>query len=165
MILSEEIKQAIIDEYNAFSKYQYAGKTLEERRKKDQFYTPASITIKMIEKFDCDDLSEKKILDPTCGSGNLLAACIIAGAKPENVYGNEYDVDMVNACKNRLNSLCDQLQLSRVPEKNIHQGNALQKLCTSDFSDNYLTQYRADKIDDLKYAQHSLIVEELEELW
>lgn len=61
--------------------------------------------------------------------------------------------------------MCDQLGIERVPKKNIHQGNALQKLCLSDFSDNYLKQYRVDKIDDLKYAQTSLIVEELEELW
>lgn len=165
MILSEEIKQAITEEYNAFAKYQYAGKTLEERRTKDQFYTPPTLTIAMIEKFDCEDLSDKKILDPTCGSGNLLAACIIAGANPKNVYGNEYDGVIVDACRKRLNSLCDQLGIERVPKKNIHQGNALQKLCLSDFSDNYLKQYRVDKIDDLKYAQTSLIVEELEELW
>ena len=122
MILSEEIKRAITEEYNAFAKYQYAGKTLEERRTKDQFYTPPTLTIAMIEKFDCEDLSDKKTLGPTCGSGNLLAACIIAGANPEMIYGNEFDSSFVKLCQERLGKL-------GVPFYHIHQGDALKKEC------------------------------------
>lgn len=129
MIISEEIKQKIKDEYNSFKDKQYAGKSLEERKKKDQFFTPASISISMIEGFKCKSFKDKIILDPCCGSGNLLAACIIAGADPKNIYGNGYDPDMVILCKERLNNLCDSLHLSRVPEENIHQGDALKDDC------------------------------------
>ena len=93
MKLSEEIKQKIKDEYNSFKDAQYAGKTLEERRELDAFFTPPDITIKMIEGFE--SIKDKTILDPTCGTGNLLAACVIAGANPEMVYGNEFDSSFV----------------------------------------------------------------------
>ncbi len=42
----------------------------------------------MIEKFE--DL-EGNILDPTAGSGNLIAGCILAGADPHQCYANELD--------------------------------------------------------------------------
>lgn len=129
MKLSEEIKNKIIEEYNSFKDRQYAGKSLEERKKKDQFFTPASISISMIEGFKCESFEGKTILDPCCGSGNLLAACIIAGADPKNIYGNEYDLDMVRLCRERLNALCDNLHLDRVPKENIHQGDALKDDC------------------------------------
>ena len=51
MKLTEEIKQAIIEEYNAFKERMYAGKTKEERRELDQFFTPPELTIALIEKF------------------------------------------------------------------------------------------------------------------
>ena len=120
MIISEEIKQKIKDEYNSFKDTQYAGKTLEERRELNAFFTPPELTIKMIEKFDT--LENKTILDPTCGSGNLLAACIIAGANPKLVYGNEFDPTFVKICQERLGKL-------GVPYYHIHQGDALKKEC------------------------------------
>lgn len=129
MKLSEEVKNKIKEEYNNFKDRQYAGKSLEERKKKDQFFTPAVISIQMIEGFDCDSLKDKTILDPCCGSGNLLAACIIAGAQPKNIYGNEYDQDMLDLCRQRLDSLCTQLNLPLVPKQNLHQGDAIKDDC------------------------------------
>ena len=120
MIISEEIKQKIKNEYNIFKNIQYAGKTLEERRELDAFFTPPELTIKMIEKFE--SIENKTILDPTCGTGNLLAACIIAGANPEMVYGNEFDPIFVKLCQERLGKL-------GVPPHHIHQGDALKKEC------------------------------------
>lgn len=120
MTISEETKQKIKDEYNSFKDIQYAGKTLEERRELDAFFTPPELTIKMIEKFE--SIENKTILDPTCGTGNLLAACIIAGANPEMVYGNEFDPSFVKLCQERLGKL-------GVPYYHIHQGDALKKEC------------------------------------
>ena len=103
MILSDEIKEKIKCEYENWFNEQYGSKTLEERRKLGAFFTPPELTIKMIEKFET--IENKTILDPTCGTGNLLAACIIAGANPTLVYGNEYDPTFVDLCKKRLVNL------------------------------------------------------------
>ena len=114
MILTEETKQAIIDE---FSKQLPNENDAAIKKKLGQFFTPPSLTIKMIEKFD--DL-EGTILDPCGGSGNLLAACIIAGADPTKIYYNEFDPLVFEIGKKRLMAL-------GVPEKNCHIGNALEE--------------------------------------
>ena len=66
MILTEEQKQAITNEYNKFVEVQYAGKTKKERQELGAFFTPPQLTIRMIEKFTN---LEGTILDPTCGAG------------------------------------------------------------------------------------------------
>lgn len=115
MNLTNETKQRIINEYNEWFNQQYGDKSLEERKKLDAFFTPPELTIMMIEQFD--SIENKTILDPTCGSGNLLAGCIIAGADPKLTYGIELDNELLTVCKNRLTKL-------GVPEENIHQGDA-----------------------------------------
>ena len=40
MLISNELKQQIIDEYNNFKADMYGGKTLEQRRELDAFFTP-----------------------------------------------------------------------------------------------------------------------------
>ena len=52
-----------------------------------------------------------------CGSGNLLAACAIAGARPTNLYGNEIDPEILEICRSRLKKL-------DIPESHIKQGDA-----------------------------------------
>lgn len=116
MILSEEVKNKIKREYEEWFNTQYGDKSLDERRKLGAFFTPPELTIKMIEKLE--SFENKTILDPTCGTGNLLAACVIAGADPKLVFGNECDAEFTRLCKERLSKL-------GVPEENIHQGNAL----------------------------------------
>jgi SAM-dependent methyltransferase len=155
MLLNNEIKSAIYAEYNSFKNEMYAGKSLEERKQLDQFFTPPELTIQMIEKFDCDTLNNKRILDPTSGSGNLLAACLIAGADADKVFGNDYDADMVNICRKRLSKLCKQLNKKGFKDWQIHQGNALQRLCLIDFSPDYEKNYQIKYIDDLDYAQNN----------
>lgn len=136
MTISEETKQKIKDEYNSFKDIQYAGKTLEERKELDAFFTPPELTIKMIEKFE--SIENKTILDPTCGTGNLLAACIIAGANPEMIYGNEFDPSFVKLCQERLGKL-------GVPYYHIHQGDALKKECLD--IENFNPDWKYQKIE------------------
>ena len=70
----------------------------------------------MLEKFE--SLEDKDILDPTVGSGGLLAAAIIAGADPKRCYGIELDNEVLEIAKKRLGKL-------GVPSSNLILGNAL----------------------------------------
>lgn len=150
MILSSETKQAIKKEYEDFKESMYAGKSKEERDELAQFFTPPEISIKLIEELS--DLSGN-ILDPTCGSGNLLAAALIAGADSQCIFGNDYDKTMVDECRKRLNNICKQLGKPELKHYQIHRGNALQARCLTDFSTTYDQNYRIKYIDDLRYAQ------------
>lgn len=115
MRLTEEIKKEIkreSEEYLNDIKDQYGGHTKEERKQKGQFFTPASLVIKMLEMFDCEEPGDQTILDPTAGNGNLLVGALIAGFKPENVYGNELDPEIYKMLVTRLAKY-------GVPKKNL----------------------------------------------
>ena len=161
MTLTEEIKNKIVEEYESFKEHMYAGKSLEQRKALDQFFTPPSLTIQMIEKFDCDTLVGKNILDPTSGSGNLLVACLIAGADPDKLYGNDYDNDMVILCRKRLKDVCNRMNKAGFKDYQIHRGNALQKFCLNYFEEDYDQIYNFNKIDDLSYDPDDGVKEEL----
>ena len=150
MKLSKEVKALIRKEYEEFKESMYANKSLEERQELDQFFTPPEISIKLIEELS--DLSGN-VLDPTSGSGNLLAAALIAGADSDKVFGNEYDATMIKLCRERLNKVCDMLGKPHIKDWQIHQGNALQARCLIEFGKEYDTNYNPEYIDDLKYAQ------------
>ena len=156
MKLSEEVKNKIIEilDSQEFKSNLYEGLTEEKRKELGQFYTPGKLCIQMIEKFDCDSLSNKNILDPTCGSGNLLIACLIAGADSDKLFGNEYDSVAVDLCRKRLNRCCDILNKPRIKDYQIHQGNALGKWCLTDFSEEYLTRFDPQYIDDENYINN-----------
>lgn len=156
MKLSEEAKNKIIEilDSQEFKSNLYEGLTEEKRKKLNQFYTPGKLCIQMIEKFDCDSLSNKNILDPTCGSGNLLIACLIAGADSDKLFGNEYDSVAVDLCRKRLNRCCDILNKPHIKDYQIHQGNALGKWCLTDFSEEYLTKFDPQYIDDENYINN-----------
>ena len=156
MILTTEQKNKIIEilDSQEFKSNLYEGLTEEKRKKLNQFYTPGKLCIQMIEKFDCDSLSNKNILDPTCGSGNLLIACLIAGADSDKLFGNEYDSIAVDLCRKRLNRCCDILNKPHIKDYQIHQGNALGKWCLTDFSEEYLTKFDPQYIDDENYINN-----------
>lgn len=156
MKLSEEVKNKIIEilDSQEFKSNLYEGLTEDKRKKLNQFYTPGKLCIQMIEKFDCDSLSNKNILDPTCGSGNLLIACLIAGADSDKLFGNEYDSVAVDLCRKRLNRCCDILNKPHIKDYQIHQGNALGKWCLTDFSEEYLTNFDPQYIDDENYINN-----------
>ena len=151
MKLSEEIKLEIKKEFEEFKHKMYDGKTLEERKKLDQFFTPPQVSIPLLENLET--VKDIDILDPTSGSGNLLAAALIAGADSQRVFGNEYDATMVKLCRERLNKVCDMLGKSHIQDWQIHQGNALQARCLIEFGEEYDTNYNPEYIDDLEYAQ------------
>ena len=163
MKLSKETKQLIRKEYEEFKESMYAGKSLEERQELDQFFTPPEISIKLIEELS--DLSGN-VLDPTSGSGNLLAAALIAGADSQRVFGNDYDAAMVKLCRERIRTIPDRLEeidkefanslkakLKDFNDWQIHQGNALQARCLIEFGEEYDNNYNPEYIDDLEYAQ------------
>jgi len=130
MKLSEEIKESIKNEYENWFKTQYGTTTKEERKKLGAVFTPPDITIQMIEKLES---LNGNILDPCCGAGNLFAACIIAGADPKKVYGNEFEPKFVSVAQNRLAKL-------GVPKWHIHQGDATNPYCIkkSNFKKDYV---------------------------
>ena len=138
MKLSKEVKALIRKEYEEFIESMYAGKSLEERQELDQFFTPPEISIKLIEELS--DLSGN-VLDPTSGSGNLLAAALIAGADSDKIFGNEYDATMVKLCRERLNKVCDLLGKPHIQDWQIHQGNALHKFALTYFEEDYDEMY------------------------
>ena len=138
MKLSKETKQLIRKEYEEFKESMYANKSLEERQELDQFFTPPEISIRLIEELS--DLSGN-VLDPTSGSGNLLAAALIAGADVDKVFGNEYDETMVKLCRERLNKVCDLLNKPHIKDWQIHQGNALHKFAITYFGEDYEEMY------------------------
>ena len=160
MKLSEEVKNKIVEildsDYFKNSLYVDANGNELDKTKRDelgQFYTPGKICIKMIEKLKWDTLSGKNILDPTVGSGNLLIACLIAGADSDKIFGNEYDADIIPTCRNRINKVCDILGKPHIQDWQIHQGNALQARCLIEFGEEYDANYNPEYIDDLEYAQ------------
>lgn len=139
MKLSEETKNKILEilDSKEFMSDLYEGLDDEKRKELGQFYTPGKICIQMIEKFDCETFAGKNILDPTVGSGNLLIACLIAGADSDKLYGNEYDNVAVKLCRKRLNRACDILGKAHIRDWQIHQGNALIADCLTEFSPEY----------------------------
>ena len=128
MILTEKIKEKIKTEYTSWFNNQYGNISKEERDELGAVFTPADVTIQMIEKFD--GITDKDILDPTCGSGNLLAACIIAGADPKRIYGNEFNKEFLQLAKDRLCKM-------GVPEENLHQGDATDSYCLTNWGKDY----------------------------
>ena len=118
MKLTDEQINAIKEEYTHWKDSMYANRTLSERKDFGQFFTPPDLSIKMLEKFENHDGT---ILDPCCGAGNLLAAAIFAGFKPNNIYGIEIDHDILQIAIERLSLL-------GVPKDNLHVGDALDPL-------------------------------------
>lgn len=115
MLISDNQKEAIINEYSQWKDKMYADNSLSRRKDFGQFFTPPELSILMLEKFEN---ANGTILDPCCGAGNLLAAAIKAGFDPTKVYGIEIDEDIIKIAHERLVPL-------GVPIENIHLGDAL----------------------------------------
>ena len=122
MKLSEEIKKKIVKE-NVLWLDNYGKNNIEERHQKGQYFTPSSLIIKMIEKLDCID-PEEDYLDPAAGNGNILAALMIAGVRPEHIYCNELDPDMLLIAYDRLEELALKLYGKRIPTEHFRHCDA-----------------------------------------
>lgn len=109
MELSLLDKQIIWLEFKAFEADMYLGKSKEDRDALQQFFTPADLTIQMLEALDetKDEFLKSDVLDPTSGSGNLLSAAAILGVPGNQLFGNEYAADMVVACRKRIKNIPD----------------------------------------------------------
>ena len=134
-----EAGQKIVDilDSKEFMSDLYEGLDKKTRDELGQFYTPAKICIQMIEMFNAAEFSGKNILDPCCGSGNLLIAMLAAGADSDKLYGNDYDEQAVKLCRNRVNRACDILGKPHIQDWQIHQGNALIPDCLTEFGPEY----------------------------
>lgn len=163
MTLSEETKNKIIEilDSKEFMSDLYEGLDKETRDRLGMFYTPGKICIQMIEKYETESLSGLTILDPTCGSGNLLIACLIAGADSDKVFGNEYDATAVKLARKRINRCCDLLGKGHINDWQVHQGNALHTKCLTVFSPGYEVScsedyYDVSRINDKDYETNQL---------
>ena len=138
-----EAGQKIVDilDSKEFMSDLYEGLDKKTRDELGQFYTPAKICIQMIEMFKATEFSGKNILDPCCGSGNLLIAMLAAGADSDKIYGNDYDERVVKLCKKRINRACDILGKPHIRDWQIHQGNALHKFALTYFDEDYDEMY------------------------
>lgn len=154
MQLTEEVKQRLAEVLDSeeFMTDLYEGLTKEKREALGQVYTPAKVCIQMIESFSCDTFSGKTILDPACGSGNLLIACLVAGADSDKLYGNELDPVAVELCRKRVNRACDLLGKPRVNDWQIHRGDATDSFCLTYFGPDYKQKLEEHFLE----GQHSL---------
>jgi SAM-dependent methyltransferase len=162
-----EAGQKIVDilDSKEFMSDLYEGLDDKTREELGQFYTPAKICIQMIEMFNATDFSGKNVLDPCCGSGNLLIAMLAAGADSDKVYGNDYDYRAVKLCRKRINRACDILGKPHIQDWQIHQGNALHEFALTYFDADYDEMYfdglkqeaaKKRKLDDEKYDAYTM---------
>ena len=149
MKLTEEVKERIITilDSKEFMSDLYEGLTEKRKKELGMVYTPAKVCIQLIESFECETLAGKNILDPACGSGNLLIACLIAGADSDKLYGNEFDPIAVALCRRRLDRACRLLSKPSIRSWQIHEGDATEARCLSDFSPGY--RYKVQEPGDL----------------
>ena len=149
MKLSEEVKQRIIDilDSKEFMSDLYEGLDEQTRIELGQFYTPAKVCIAMMELYETNTFEGKNILDPCCGSGNLLIAMLIAGADSDKIYGNELDHRAVRLCRKRVNRACDKLGKPHIQDWQIHKGNALDSFCLSYFGPDYKQKLEEHYLD------------------
>lgn len=148
--ISKKIKSEIIDWVNDNPDIQdapqvlslLAGNTLldSHRRSLGEFYTPTKIAehLYSLTDFDANKINDKKIVDPSCGSGNLLKilvsdvvrlvvtnkldASIALNSLNSNIYG--YDIQPVAILITKLQLLLASLPIieqASVNSKNIYE--------------------------------------------
>ncbi len=65
--------------------------TDKKRKYLGQYFTNFELCEYIIKKSDIPNIDTAKIIDPMCGSGNMIRAAIKNGANKKNVYGVEID--------------------------------------------------------------------------
>ena len=105
----------------------------------------------MLEMYDCtlEEFATKTILDPTCGSGNLIMAALIAGISiskdyPKNVFGNELSLKPLELCRKRFTYYCKTHGMEYYDKDfwkhHLHLGNALNPDCKDGFRQKMANQ-------------------------
>lgn len=82
-----------------------ASQVLKDAKTLGKFYTPASVArlaSRLIADFFVGDLTNKKIYDPTCGSGFLLHDLASQLEAPVHAYGQDVDGKSVEMAKSNL---------------------------------------------------------------
>lgn len=82
-----------------------ASQVLKDAKALGKFYTPPSVArlaSRLIADFFVGDLSNKKIYDPTCGSGFLLHDLASQLEAPVHVYGQDVDDKSVDMARSNL---------------------------------------------------------------
>ena len=82
-----------------------ASQVLKDAKALGKFYTPptvARLASRLIVDFFVGDLANKKIYDPTCGSGFLLHDLASQLEAPVHVYGQDVDVKSVDMARSNL---------------------------------------------------------------
>ena len=169
-----ELLSQITEEYNSWVNSQYANNSKNKRKELGQYYTPPSLIMSLLDKFDynSDDFKNKKIIDPTSGAGGLLIGCYYAGANIENLYGIELDKNILeNVCWKRLDRIIESdfpkerwQELKSIIRKHIHLGNALDKRCYS-FDDNEKSEEYAEWVkeqDNIEKEKRDKEIKEIE---
>lgn len=124
----------------------YEGLTWEKQIKFQQIYFTTKACIILLEKSKLTDFANAVILDPCCGSGQILVAALCAGASTDKIFGNDIDIDAVVLCRKRINMAIDILNSINayginnrkyIEDWQIHQGNALVPECLDTFGPEY----------------------------
>ena len=164
MTLTEEVRNKIIEilDSQEFKSDLYEGLSEKQREELGQVYTPASVCIQMLESFSCASLVGQTILDPACGSGNLLIACLIAGADTDKIYGNEIDSVAVRLCRKRVNRACDLLGKAKINDWQIHRGDGTDSFCLKYFGADYKQKLEQHYLEE-QFSIFPMLTKEQEE--
>lgn len=75
------------------------------RNREGIYYTPSDVVDDMCSTISDADLSDKRFLDPCCGSGNFLVKALELGFAPENIFGYDIDPKAVEIAQQRITDL------------------------------------------------------------
>ncbi len=124
MKLTDELKQRITEESEKYLENinspegEYGSLIEEQRTELGAFYTPPQLCIQMLEMLDTtlEEFAYKSLIDPTCGSGNLLMAALIVGSSinnkyPELLFGNDINESALHIFRQRIAFYCKEYNM------------------------------------------------------